>query len=94
MSDPTSSDLNNPVTLTRYLSEVEAATILAALAECGIQGTTTGSFTTGFVAEAPGDVTVVVRQGDFARASEALAELESLKNDIDWASVDVGEPEA
>ncbi len=94
MSDPISSDLNSPVTLTRYLSEVEAATILAALSECGIQGTTTGSFTTGLVTEAPGDVTVVVRKADFARAREVLAELETLNDNIDWASVDVGKPEA
>ena len=94
MSNPIDSELNSPVTLTRFLSEVEAAAILTALAESGIQGTTTGSFTTGLVTEAPGDVTVVVRRGDFARASEVLAEFETLKNDIDWASVNVGEPEA
>jgi len=89
-----SSDMNNPTTLAQYCSEVEAAAILAALSESGIQGTTTGSFTTGFQAEAPGDVTVVVRQSDLPRALEVLAELETVKKDIDWGSVDVGEPEA
>jgi len=88
------SDMNNPTTLAQYCSEVEAAAILAALSESGIQGTTTGSFTTGFQAEAPGDVTVVVRQSDLPRALEVLAELETVKKDIDWGSVDVGEPEA
>jgi len=86
--------MNNPTTLAQYCSEVEAAAILAALSESGIQGTTTGSFTTGFQAEAPGDVTVVVRQSDLPRALEVLAELETVKKDIDWGSVDVGEPEA
>ena len=94
MSNPIHGDLNNPTTLTRYCSEVEAVAILAALSENGIQGTTTGSFTTGFQAEAPGDVTVVVRQSDLSRAREVLAELENMKKDIDWSAVDVGEPEA
>ena len=49
-----------------------------------IQGTTTGSFTTGFQAEAPGDVTVVVRQSDLPRAQEVLAELENMKKDQGW----------
>ena len=94
MSNPIQGDLNNPTTLTRYCSEVEAVALLAALSESGIQGTTTGSFTTGFQAEAPGDVTVVVRQSDLPRAQEVLAELEKMKEDIDWSAVDVGEPEA
>jgi len=94
MSNPTDSDLNNPTTLAQYCSEVEAATIIAALAENGIKATTTGSFTTGFQAEAPGDVTVVVRQSDLASALELLREFETTKQDIDWNSVDVGEPEA
>jgi len=94
VSNPIQSDLNNPTTLAQYCSEVEAAVILAALSESGIQGTTTGSFTTGFQAEAPGDVAIVVRQSDLPRAIEVLAELETMKKDIDWGSVDVGEPEA
>ena len=94
MSNPTHSDLNNPTTLAQYCSEVEATAIIAALAEKDIKATTTGSFTTGFQAEAPGDVTVVVRQSDLARALQVLTEFESTKKDIDWNSVDVGEPEA
>ncbi len=94
MSNPIQGDPNNPTTLTRYCSEVEAVALLAALSESGIQGTTTGSFTTGFQAEAPGDVTVVVRQSDLPRAQKVLAKLENMKEDIDWSSVDVGEPEA
>ena len=94
MSTPIHGDGNNPTTLTRYCSEVEAVALLAALSESGIQGTTTGSFTTGFHAEAPGDVTVVVRQSDLPRAQEVLAEVKNMKENIDWSSVDVGEPEA
>ena len=94
MNNPGTIDPNNPTPLTRFTNEVEAATILAALAESGIQGTTTGSFTTGFRTEAPGDVTVVVRHCDLQRALEVLAEVEAARKNIDWAAVDVGEPEA
>ena len=94
MNNPGTIDPNNPTPLTRFTNEVEAATILSALAESGIQGTTTGSFTTGFRTEAPGDVTVVVRHCDLQRALEVLAEVEAARKNIDWAAVDVGEPEA
>ena len=93
MNNSSSSDPNNPVTLTRFKSEVEAVALLAALAEMDIQGTTTGSFTTGFRTEAPGDIAVIVRQCDFPRALEVLTEVEATKNDIDWTSVDVGTPD-
>lgn len=94
MSNPSSSDPNSAVTLTRFNSEIEAVALLAALAEMDIQGTTTGSFTTGFRTEAPGDVAVIVRQRDLPRALEVLAEVEAAKNDIDWSTVDVGTPDA
>ena len=83
-------DPDGPVTLTRFNSEIEAVALLAALAEIGIQGTTTGSFTSGFRTETPGDVSVIVRHSDLPSALEVLA----TKNDIDWSTVDVGEPEA
>ena len=86
-------DPNNPTTLTKFENEIEAAAVLAALAENGIQGTTTGSFTTGFRTEAPGSVSVVVRHCDLSRALEVLAEIETSVNEIDWSTVDVGEPE-
>ena len=94
MSDPSTSDPNNPTTLTRFASEIEAASILSALAENGIQATTTGSFTIGFRADAPGDLTVVVRRCDLQRALEVLAEVDAARKDIDWSAVDVGEPDA
>ncbi len=94
MSRSSAADPNGPVTLARFTSEIDAVAILAALAEIGIQGTTTGSFTAGFLTEAPGDVSVIVRQSDLPRALEVLAELQSTKNDVDWSAIDVGEPEA
>ena len=86
-------DPNNPTTLTTFANEIEAASLLAALAENGIQGTTTGSFTSGFRTEAPGNVSVVVRKSDLLRAQQVLDEAESSADEIDWSTVDVGEPE-
>ena len=86
-------DPNNPTTLTEFEHEMEATALLAVLAENGIQGTTTGSFTTGFRTEAPGSVSVVVRHCDLPRALEVLAELETSAGEIDWSTVDVGQPE-
>ncbi|MEQ1824706.1 MAG: hypothetical protein ABL921_02125 [Pirellula sp.] len=86
-------ETNNPVLLTRFVNEIEAVAILAALAECGIQGTTTGTFTTGFYTEAPGDVSVFVRSGDLPKALEVLSDVQASSTKIDWSNVDVGEPE-
>ena len=94
MSHSIAADPNGPVTLARFNSEIEAVAVLAALAEIGIQGITTGSFTAGFITEAPGDISVIVRQSDLPKSLEVLAELQATKNNVDWSSVDVGEPEA
>ncbi len=94
MSHSIAADPNGPVTLARFNSEIEAVAILAALAEIGIQGTTTGSFTAGFITEAPGDIAVIVRQSDLPKSLEVLAEMQATKNNVDWSEVDVGEPEA
>ena len=93
MRDPNTAETNDPILLTRFVSEIEAVAILAALAEYDIQGTTTGTFTTGFRTEAPGDVSVFVRHRDLPKALEVLAEVEAARTEIDWSNVDVGEPE-
>ncbi len=74
-------------------SEVEAAAIVTALAEHGIEASATGGYTSGFKAEAPGDVKVLVRHADFDRARRALAEIREEQGKIDWSQIDVGEPE-
>lgn len=86
-------DPDNPVVLTSVANEILAGTIVSALAECGIEASATGSYTSGFRAEAPGQVSVVVRQADLDRAKRALAEIEQSQGDVDWSQVDVGEPE-
>ena len=69
-------DPNNPETLIRVATEIEATAIVTALAAEGIEATTTGSYTAGFQAEAPGTVDVVVRRKDLARSQSLLAEFQ------------------
>jgi hypothetical protein len=70
-----SHDLDAPQVVAKAANEVEAAIIVAALEAHGIEGKAVGVFASTFRAEAPGDVSIVVRQRDLARAQEALAEL-------------------
>ena len=86
-------DKNSPRVLIRTADEFEAAAIVTALSQRGIQATTVGGFTAGFIAEAPGDVSVIVAEGELEAAKLALKDIQQHEADIDWANVDVGEPE-
>jgi hypothetical protein len=86
-------DPNNPEVLVSVPSDVEAAAIVTALATRGIQASTTGDYTAGFRAEAPGQISVVVRCADLDQAKRELAEIRTDQADIDWSQVDVGEPD-
>lgn len=79
-----------PQIVTAAANELEAATIIAALAERGIEASTTGEYTTGFRAEAPGWGNIVVWHQDLDRARQVIAEI---KSGVDWSKTDVGEPE-
>jgi hypothetical protein len=59
--------------LCRVTTEMEASLIVQLLADCDIDARAVGGFTAGFRAEAPGDVSVLVKQSDLAAAKEALA---------------------
>lgn len=82
------------VVLTTTLTEAEAAIISAALEEEGIQTIADGGFVSGFKAEAPGRVRVIVREEDSERARIVLKNIREHRDDIDWSKVDVGEPES
>jgi hypothetical protein len=75
-------------TLTSVQSEFEAKAIVAALEEEGIRATAVGGFTSGFKAEAPGYVSVIVNETDLERAKKVLDDLKSHRSDIDWSQVD------
>ncbi len=81
-------DADNPQVLTSVSSDVEAAIIVNALAERGIKASAVGGFTSGFRAEAPGEIRVVVRHADLDAAARALAELEQQALDVDSSETD------
>lgn len=79
--------------LTSVPNEMEAGIIVGALEGRGIKATMTGTFTSGFRAEAPGWVQVLVSEEDLPAAKEILEEVSSGDDKVDWSQVDVGEPE-
>jgi hypothetical protein len=85
-------DPSRPCVLMSAANDVEAAAIVTALASYDVRASTTGSFTAGLKAEAPGDVQVIVRQCDLDRAKLALGEIRRDQGQVDWSTIDVGEP--
>lgn len=79
--------------LTSTLDEFQAAMIVAALKDNGIPAVAEGGLTSGFRAETPGLVHVMVRIVDLDRAKAALDDYYAANSDIDWDQVDVGEQE-
>jgi hypothetical protein len=88
-----SGDPNGPCELTSVSSEIEAADIATALSAYDVEAFFVGGAVSGFKAEAPGSVQVLVRRSDLDRAKSALAEIQADEGDIDWSTIDVGEPE-
>ena len=85
------SDPQSPEVLLTLASEVEAAAIVTALAGYDIQAAATGGYTSGFKAEAPGYIRVLVRREDLDRAKRALVEIREGQGEIDWSRIDVGD---
>jgi hypothetical protein len=88
MADQSSS----PSPLLSVANEIEAAGIVTALAEYGIEASLIGGFTAGYKAEAPGSVQILVRRSDLDQARRALAEIRKDQGNIDWSTINVGEP--
>jgi hypothetical protein len=84
-------DPNRPEPLLSVCSDVEAAAIVTALAEHGIEAFAVGGYTSGFRAEAPGEVRVLVKHVDADRARQTLAEIGQEPGEVDWSKVDVME---
>lgn len=64
-----------PVCLTTVGNETLAAMIVAALDQRGIQARAVGELTSGFRAEIPGGVDVLVRRSELERALTVLEEI-------------------
>lgn len=86
-------DPQNLEVLVSVPNEIEAAAILNALQEHGIKAVASGGYTSGFKAEAPGEVKVLVKHGDTDRAQTLLSQIRSGQGQIDWTNFDVGDPE-
>lgn len=67
MTDP-----NQPVVVTIAANEIEASIMIARLQENDIEAYTEGGLTSGFRAEIPGGVRVMVRQADLERAQQII----------------------
>lgn len=79
--------------LTSTPNEPQAAMIVLALKDCGIDAVAEGGLTAGFRTEAVGEVRIMVWRQDLDRARQALDEYRDAMSDIDWDEVDVGEAE-
>ena len=71
----------SPCPIASFRSELQAEAAAGALQAEGIRTVTIGGFTSGFRAEAPGEVQVVVAEQDVARAMEILKEFDNGTDD-------------
>jgi len=81
------------IALTSTPNESQAAVIVSALKDRGIEAVAEGGLTAGFRAETFGEVKIMVWQKDLEAARAALAEYKDVMGEIDWDEVDVGEGE-
>ncbi|QDT09044.1 hypothetical protein [Planctomycetes bacterium K23_9] len=65
------------VEVAKRATEAEAMMLVAVLADENIKAVATGGFTAGFVAEAPGWVSVQTLECDAERAKQVLSELKA-----------------
>ena len=82
-------DPNGPAVLVEVENEFQANIIVGELKSHEIIASTTGNFTAGFRAEAPGLIQIVVSNKDLAAATEALKKIRNSEVEIDWSKVDV-----
>lgn len=83
----------NVVCLTTRPNEAEAAIVVAALAERGIEATMGGAQAAQLLPGAFEEVEIFVLQTDLPRAQHILEVLDEDRTDVDWSQVDVGQPE-
>ncbi|OHB81503.1 MAG: hypothetical protein A2W31_14160 [Planctomycetes bacterium RBG_16_64_10] len=79
----TAADPQSPRRIASVPNEIDAAVLVEALAAAGIRATAVGGYTSGFRAEAPGEVHIVVAQCDAVRAAQRLAEIPAAEAPVD-----------
>ena len=67
---------DNPVKLASFPDDFSAALVVNALESAGIAAKSVGGFVSGFQAEAPGMVDILVSSGDLEFAKSILAEFQ------------------
>ena len=84
-------DSSSPVVLASFPHELEAAALVNELEKQGIRAQSCGEAVAGFRAETPALVSVLVTKGQLEFAKK-IAEGFHHKVDVDWSTVDVGDP--
>ncbi len=83
---------NKPAILKSVPTEIEANLIKGLLTGHGIETDIEGILTSGFRAEAPGQVHIVVHEDDLQKAQEILDEINTKK--INWDEEDIAQDKA
>ena len=92
-TDDEHGDELGPEVLVEVQDDFEAGAVITALRERGVEASSVGGFTAGFIAEAPGYVQIVVRKADLPAARAAFKDIRLHHDEIDWSKIDVGTPE-
>ncbi|NRA57475.1 MAG: DUF2007 domain-containing protein [Phycisphaerales bacterium] len=87
MTDPTPSDPKHPepVIIGQYPTEIQASFAMNALREAGIRCEMVGGASSGFKAESPGYVRLLVPETEVEKARQILADFDAEKADDDPA---------
>ena len=86
-------DKESVVTLAVFTEDMLAQMLAEALESDGIQCQIEGGITSGFRAEAPTVVKVIIHRTDEVKAKAIFEEWEHAGDSIDWDDVDLGEME-
>jgi hypothetical protein len=84
-------DPNDPEVLFTAANEPEAASVIAALAEHGVEAFGSGGLAFAGTIGLDGGVEVMVKRAELDRARQALAEIREEDRQIDWSQIDTSE---
>ena len=86
--------MSSPTTIASFPDAYQANSFAGLLNSNGIHARVVGDYTSGFQAEAPGEVQVLVASEQLGRARELLGVWNHEQGDslVDWSLVDVGDP--
>ena len=85
-------DESAPEKIALYSHELEAGDLVNQLREAGIPAEMRGWSVSGFRAESPGQIEVVVSGKHAEQARQLMVELRADAQQIDWSQIDTGDP--